>query len=71
MGNHGFETNRGFPMNAKILLSAVLFALAFAAVHPVLARPKVANAFEKQNVVKQPVGLPPSRGDVHVYLKAF
>jgi hypothetical protein len=70
MGNHGFETNRGFPMNAKILLSAVLFALAFAAVHPVLAGPK-AHAFEKQNAIKQPVGLPPIRGDVHVYLKSF
>ena len=57
-------------MKAKIVLSAVLLAVVFAVVHPVLAGP-AHHATGKPTVIEQPAGLSLVRGDLHVHLKAF
>jgi hypothetical protein len=57
-------------MNPKIILAAVSFSLALAALQPVLAGPRI-GATNKQAEIERPAGIAPIRGDLHVFLKAF
>jgi hypothetical protein len=61
---------QGIQMNAKIILSAVLFAVVFAAVHPVLAGQK-AHPTSHPSPLSAQANPVPIRGDLHLFLKAF
>jgi hypothetical protein len=62
---------QGIPMKTKIILSAVLFAVAFTAVHPVVAGPKPSHATSSQPPLSAPASPAPIRADLHLFLKAF
>jgi hypothetical protein len=62
--------NQGIQMKTKLILSAVLFAVAFAAVDPVVAGPKP-HATSNQPPLGAPASPAPIRADLHLFLKAF
>jgi hypothetical protein len=62
---------QGIQMKTKIILSAVLVAVAFAAIHPVLAGPKPSHTTGNQAPLSAPASPAPIRGDLHLFLKAF